>query len=220
MSKEIPLFPLHTVFFPRMLMPLLIFEERYKEMLIDCEEQEEDFGISLIRSGQEVGGPADPYEIGTMAHIMRLVDMEDGRKHAIVRGMQRFVIQRLDKSRPYLVGEVEEFPLETGSVDYQLMGHVEIEFVRYLQLLKQAQGTTISISNLPDDPEGIAWMIAWGLQIDSLRRQDLLSTRSLHELLQRELDLLTSESRILMLLDADEVKRTKPTRSMGSISLN
>jgi uncharacterized protein len=220
MSIELPLLPLHTVFFPRMLMPLLIFEERYQQMLIDCEEREEDFGIALIRSGQEVGGTADPYEIGTTAHIMRMVDMEDGRKHVIVRGMQRFIIQRLDHSRPYLVGEAVEYPLETGSVDYQLMGHVEIAFYRYMQLLKQVQGVTISISNLPDDPEGIAWMIAWGLQVNSTRRQELLAPRSLHELLQLEMDILREETHILSLLNSEEVKRTRPSRSMGSISLN
>ena len=220
MSIALPLLPLHTVFFPRMLMPLLIFEERYQQMLIDCEENEKDFGISLIRSGTEVGGPADPYEIGTTAHIMRVVDMEDGRKHVIVRGTRRFVIHSLNHSRPYLVGEIDNFPLETGSVDYQLMGHTEITFYRYMQLLKQVQGVTISISNQPDDPEGIAWMIAWGLQVDSLRRQELLMCGSLHELLQREMDMLHEEIHILNLLDSEEINRTKPSRSMGSISLN
>ena len=217
---QLPLFPLHTVFFPRMLVPLLVFEERYKQMMEECQADESDFGIAFIRSGAEVGGPAEPYEIGTTARIMRLVDMEDGRKHVIVRGTTRFVIRDTDHSRPYLVGRVEDFPLEAGSVDYQLMGHVEIAFYRYLQLLKQVQGMTISISNLPDDQEGIAWMIAWGLQIDSRRRQELLSMGSLQDLLLHEQRILADENRILAILNSDEVERTRPSKSMGSISLN
>ena len=189
-------------------------------MMMHCVEHERDFGIALIRSGQEVGGPAEPYEIGTTAHIMRLVDLEDDRKHAIVRGTDRFIIRELLHDRPYLVGIVDEYPLEAGGLDNQLLAHVEITFYRYLQLLKQAQGFTISISNSPDDPEGIAWMIAWGLQVDLPHRQELLSIRSLQELLQQEKTLLDNENRILEILDSDEVKRRMPLESMGFISLN
>jgi len=220
MTTELPLFPLHTVFFPRMLMPLIIFEERYQALMRHCVEHEHDFGIVLIRSGQEVEGPAEPYEIGTTAHIMRLVDLEDDRKHAVVQGTDRFVIRELLHDRPYLVGMVDEYPLEAGGLDNQLLARVEITFYRYLQLLKDAQGLTIEISNLPDDPEGIAWMIAWGLQVDLPHRQELLSTRSLQELLQQEKRLLDNENRILEILDSDAVKRRLPPESMGAISLN
>ncbi len=79
---------------------------------------------------------------------------------------------------------------------------------------------SISISNLPDDQEGIAWMIAWGLQIDSRRRQELLSMGSLQDLLLHEQRILADENRILAILNSDEVERTRPSKSMGSISLN
>ena len=61
---EIPLFPLNLVLFPGMPLPLHIFEERYKAMIGDCMRYNTPFGVSLIRSGQEVGEAADPHPIG------------------------------------------------------------------------------------------------------------------------------------------------------------
>ncbi len=92
---RLPLFPLSTVLFPRMVLPLHIFEERYKTMLRYCDEQDEPFGIVLIREGEEVGAPAEPYSIGTEAHILRVSDLEDERKLIVVQGRDRFRIREI-----------------------------------------------------------------------------------------------------------------------------
>lgn len=220
MTAELPLFPLNMVLFPRMLVPLHIFEERYKAMIRYCVEHNSLFGIVLIRAGEEVGGPAVPYDVGTKALIMRLVELEDERKYIIVRGMGRFIIRRLTAIHPYLVGEVDDLPLETGGADNRLLAQVEMTFYRYLRLLKQAQGISVSISNVPDDPEGIAWMVAWGLQVDLELRQELLSAMSLQELLEKEQVLLENENRVLQILCSKEIKRRVPPEHLGHFSLN
>ena len=64
--QELPLFPLKTVLFPGGLIPLNVFEDRYKDMMAECLDKDARFGIILIKDGAEVGGPAITHEIGTV----------------------------------------------------------------------------------------------------------------------------------------------------------
>jgi len=203
-----------------MVLPLHIFEERYKAMLRYCSENASSFGVVLIREGEEVGAPAEPYPVGTEAHILRVADLEDERKLIIVQGRERFTTQRYLSGEPYLMGEVEPLPLETEGTDNRLLSQVEISFYRYLRMLKQAQGLSVSISNLPEDAEGVAWMVAWGLQIDQKVKQALLGVSSLQELLLRERLLLEEENRLLFILSSDSARRRLPPEEQGYISLN
>ena len=68
-AGEIALFPLGTVLFPGGPLPLRIFEPRYLDMVSDCLRNERPFGVCLIRSGSEVGPPAEPHRVGTLARI-------------------------------------------------------------------------------------------------------------------------------------------------------
>ncbi|ACZ42320.1 peptidase S16 lon domain protein [Thermobaculum terrenum ATCC BAA-798] len=103
----IPLFPLHTVLFPGMLLPLHIFEERYKIMISRCLAHDGMFGVVKIRKGKEVGGPAEPEEIGTMARIVSAGKYPDGRMDLLTVGKERFRILRLIDDEPYLQAEIE-----------------------------------------------------------------------------------------------------------------
>ena len=76
---ELPLFPLNVVLFPGMSLPLHIFEERYKAMIGACSEHDTPFGVLLIKEGQEVGDPAEPFQVGTTARITEVQQLEDGR---------------------------------------------------------------------------------------------------------------------------------------------
>jgi Lon protease-like protein len=88
----IPLFPLNAVLFPNGILPLRVFETRYIDMVKECMKSETPFGVVLIRSGQEVGAPADPEDVGCMAHIENW-DMEDaGILTLRTRGGERFRI--------------------------------------------------------------------------------------------------------------------------------
>src|SRR4030042_688749 len=105
---SLPLFPLNTVLFPGTILPLHVFEERYKQMIGACLEENSRFGVVLIRSGDEVGGPpAEPHDIGTAARISGLERLPDGRMNLLAVGEERFRIVRLSRQEPYLVAEVE-----------------------------------------------------------------------------------------------------------------
>src|SRR5215216_2373888 len=85
-ARELPLFPLNTVLFPSLPLPLHIFEERYKLMIGTCAVTDNLFGVCLIKEGVEVGGPAEPFEIGTVARIAEIERMPDGRMNLMTFG--------------------------------------------------------------------------------------------------------------------------------------
>ncbi len=87
MAELLPLFPLTTVLFPEMLLPLHIFEPRYRLLVRRCMDEDRPFGVVLIRSGQEVGATAEPHGIGTEAKIMAFSPLSDGRSYIVVRGV-------------------------------------------------------------------------------------------------------------------------------------
>lgn len=87
----IPLFPLNAVLFPNGILPLKVFETRYIDMIKECMKQEMPFGIVLIKSGQEVGAPAEPEDVGCMAHIVQW-DMDLGILMVRTQGGERFRI--------------------------------------------------------------------------------------------------------------------------------
>src|SRR5210317_923979 len=95
-NAEIPLFPLNTVLFPGMMLPLNIFEPRYLEMINDCIEKKSPFGIVLTRSDKEAGGAATPHMIGTAARIKKVQHKEDGRMTIVVVGTRRFQVETFD----------------------------------------------------------------------------------------------------------------------------
>jgi uncharacterized protein len=116
MSEMLPLFPLSTVLFPGMRLPLHIFEERYRLLAARLLELPEPrrFGVIAIRQGHEVGedGVTALYDVGCVATIKQIVPHADGRYDLAAVGTQRFRLRRLDDSLPYFQGEIEPLPDE------------------------------------------------------------------------------------------------------------
>ena len=102
-SMEIPIFPLNTVLFPGELLPLKIFEPRYMDMAKSCLKDAMPFGICLIQQGAEVGSPAIPYAVGTLAHIVGWDMPQLGILHITAHGCERFVIEDSTVKRNGLV---------------------------------------------------------------------------------------------------------------------
>lgn len=92
-SLEIPIFPLNTVLFPGALLPLKIFEQRYMDMAKTSMKDAMPFGICLIEQGTEVGAPAHPHAVGTLARIGDWDMPRLGILHITVQGGQRFLIE-------------------------------------------------------------------------------------------------------------------------------
>ena len=118
MSERLPLFPLGTVLFPGLLLPLHIFEDRYRQLvheLLDGPEPRR-FGVIAIRKGRETGieGVSSLYEVGCTATLRETEEHDDGRFDLVTVGTERFRLEPLDESRPYLQGDVEFLAEDDG----------------------------------------------------------------------------------------------------------
>ena len=87
--------------FPDAAIPLQVFEDRYKLMVQRCLEGDSEFGVVLIKSGSEVGGPAEPHSVGTVARIIDVERLDEGRMRIAVAGRERFRIEEITQRLPY-----------------------------------------------------------------------------------------------------------------------
>ena len=150
-DREIPLFPLNVVLFPTMILPLHIFEERYKEMVHACLESDSRFGVALIREGQEVGAPAVSHNMGTVAHIRRVTPLDDGRLNLLVIGERRFQVLEVTQWEPYLKAQVH-FPDEIIGTTLEELDLVRQMLDQYLRTILGLRGGWVREVPCPTDP--------------------------------------------------------------------
>ncbi len=195
----VPLFPLNTVLFPGMALPLHIFEPRYRLMVNTCISQNTPFGVVLIESGREVGAPATPHSIGTTAHIAGVERMPDGRLNIEVVGQQRFHILSLHHDQAFLTGTIEEFPLAGGEARAARRSAAALLpwLLRYLALLGEKAETRFDPAKMPREPASIAYLAAILAQIPTTEKQGLLALATAQELLDHERAIYRRETALL-----------------------
>jgi Lon protease-like protein len=198
-TREMPLFPLGTVLFPGMLLPLHIFEQRYRIMINECVEQGTPFGVLLIEQGHEVGEPAKPYTIGTTARITHVQPFDDGRMNIQTVGHQRFRVVKFIKDKPYLAARVTDYPIATQPTeDTQLLtDSFSPALKQYLDLLIQATETDIKLEQLPDDGMALALFAAITMPLPMKDKQKILEQESIDAMLRMERSLIKREMMLL-----------------------
>ena len=203
MGTMLPLFPLGAVLYPGMLLPLHIFEERYRQLVRDLLDGAEPrrFGVIAIRKGRETGidGVHSLYEIGCLATLRRVEEHEDGRFDIVAVGTQRFRLLTLDRTRPYLQGEVEMLadeppaPAEAGPA----VQVIQAAFREYLDALTEWGGATVRLEDLPDEPVLLSFIVAAAMIIDLPERQALLAESDTLRRLAMQRVLLSRETAML-----------------------
>ena len=193
--KHIPLFPLKTVLFPGMILPLHIFEKRYKTMIAHCMTENSPFGVLLIKNGRDVDLNADYFDIGTTATITQIDPFDDGRMSILATGLERFRLLEVSHGKPYLVGRVEIFPLEALDEKHlsELGDQLRALFGQYLRAIAEAGRIDPEPVALPEDLQALAFQIAVILDIPLHEKQTLLGVASLCQLLETELTTLRRE---------------------------
>lgn len=200
---SLPLFPLNTVLFPGQVLPLHIFEPRYRAMINQCIDKSWPFGVVLIREGEEVGAVAAPHEVGTTARVTQVERLDDGRLNIVSVGEMRFQIRSLDVAPDgYLRAEVTLWPWSPAGDEAAGVqaDHVRDRLRRYVALLSDAAGAPLEANDLPDEAAELACLTAVALQVDQLEKQDLLVSPSIAELLDKEVGLLRREVRMLQVM--------------------
>ena len=208
MSETLPLFPLGTVLFPGLLLPLHIFEDRYRQLIRDLADRPEPrrFGVIAIRHGRETGvdGIQALYEIGCTAILRQVKPLEDGRYDVVTVGTQRFRLASLDDSGPYLRGHVDLLTEETGDEAgaAQAVRVVRDGFRAYLNALAERGVTQTSAPELPEDPVTLSYLVAASMIIDLSDQQALLAEPDALHRLAAERALLSRELTMLRTLTA------------------
>jgi hypothetical protein len=214
-SERLPVFPLGTVLFPGLVLPLHIFEERYRtlvrELVAQTEDQPHEFGVVTLRNGWEAeapdsgGGSADEpavdaaalHEVGCTAELRQVNELPDGRFDIVTVGRRRFRVLGVEAgSAPYLTAEVEWLPEDDGTDQLAalLAPRVLTAFRAYLGLLRP---DTDTLDEVPDDPTVLSHLVAATAQLTVDERQLLLASPDTATRLRTELKLLNREVGLL-----------------------
>jgi uncharacterized protein len=215
----LPVFPLGTVLFPGLVLPLHIFEERYRmlvrELVASTDDGPQEFGVVALRRGLEVqaqavaeGEPEPPateapvtasdlFDVGCTAELRQVTELPDGRFDIVTVGRRRFKVLSLDSgAAPYLTAEVDWLPDEKESDETAdlLAPRVLAAFRTYLEHLRPDAEV---LDQVPDDPTVLSHLVAATAQLTLDERQSLLAAADTTVRLRSELKLLNRESGLL-----------------------
>lgn len=197
-EKTLPLFPLNLVLFPGGVLPLYIFEPRYRDMIKFCIRNESSIGIVMIKEGDEVGENATPCKIGTAVDLVEVDRLPDGRMNIMTSGHSRFEILEVDDELPYLVGRVkmlDSLDAEPDSSLEEIANETREVYIEYETLSSLLMFAWLPPEETPQHPQQLAYQIGTRLRISLEDKQDLLEIKSFDELLRREVDILKNLNR-------------------------
>ncbi|WP_249997853.1 LON peptidase substrate-binding domain-containing protein [Actinoplanes sp. M2I2] len=215
MSKRLPVFPLGTVLFPGLVLPLHIFEERYRtlvrELVASPEDGPHEFGVVTLRRGAEAPAPdsedspepetppietGDLYPTGCTAELRQVTELPDGRYDIMTVGRRRFTVKNIHQGdEPYLTADVEWLPDESADQMAELLAPRALAAFRaYLELLRPDSEV---LDAVPGDPTVLSHLIAATAQLTTDERQLLLSAPDTTTRLRTELKLLNREAGLL-----------------------
>lgn len=203
---DVPLFPLELVLFPQMVLPLKIFEARYRLMIAECLKNDAPFGVVLLQTGdsvlegrEEAEAPR-PSMVGTLARITEVSRLEEGDGMLLIStvGTERFRLLEYRNDKPYMTGDIETWPdeaevMEDGVIE-DTVGRVRLVFEQYLRLLMDMAGKRIQSLDIPTDPETLSFLVPNWLHISTQDKQKLLEAPGRRSRLESELQILEAET--------------------------
>ncbi len=187
--RDLPLFPLGTVLFPGMRLPLQLFEPRYLQMFQDISQADSSFGVVLIKEGVEVGEPAVPFEIGTVAHVTQSENTDDGRIILMSVGRERFRSLEILRERPYITARVEMLPPDDAPTT-EAGPRVQEMFLEYARLVAGMANEWVREIPFPDLPADLSYLVARNLDVSMAVKQGLLEMDTAEERLMAEVEIL------------------------------
>lgn len=164
--ERFPLFPLGLVLLPGELVPLHIFEDRYKLMIGNCIEGETEFGIVWLADG-------GLREVGCTARVAQVLErMEDGRMNILVRGERPFQLVRRIEDMPYPAGDVEFLDDDDSALDEELAAEARESYADLVELVTDERPATDQLAELS------AYGMAATIELSPEPKQALLEERS------------------------------------------
>lgn len=192
--KQIPLFPLPLVLAPLEILPLHIFEPRYREMLKDAQAGDQIFGVHYFEPANEFERQPSIGSVGCVAEIRDVQTMEDGRSNILTNGLVRYRLNKvIDEEKAYLLGDVEFFEDELQDERETLKIADEV-FALFTRIAKAAFKMSGNRGKFPAieraAPEPMSFLVAAALNLNNEKKYELLEMTSTVERLSRLLKLL------------------------------
>lgn len=201
MTERLPIFPLGAVLFPGLVLPLHVFEERYRLLMSDLLAGEEPhrFGVVSIELGHEVGPGAARRlaAVGCTAEVRDAQEHEDGRYDVVTTGGTRFRVEDVDDALPYLCADVTLLPEEDGPGAETAVAPVSSLFRRYCDRLVSHGAEVADLDELPVEPLALSYLVAASLVLDRSDKQRLLQAEHAAARLRLEYELLRRENLLL-----------------------
>ncbi|WP_019630699.1 LON peptidase substrate-binding domain-containing protein [Actinomadura atramentaria] len=203
MTERLPLFPLGTVLFPGMVLPLRLFEERYLALLRDLLDRPAPrrFGVVAIELGHEVGPGAARRlaEVGCVADLREARARPDGRYDVVTVGRDRFRTKGVDSSGPYPRAEVEHLPEEAGADAAAAAERALAAFRVYRHRMAAVGAPVPEVAGLADgrDAVAVSYDVAAAVVLDGPDKQRLLAAGDAARRLAAARALLARENRLL-----------------------
>lgn len=183
-QQHLPIFPLGVVLLPKMTMPLHIFEERYKNMVNECMERNEPFGL-LYFDGKQI------HKVGCTAQLIEVLKhYEDGRMDIVVQGEQRFYMDQIDDSRAYLVSGIfyiDDMEESVSDEDEALI-HKITNLLKYLNKLSGRMGDDARFDGV--DLQRLSFIVPGAEGFTMEERQRFLEMTSTRERIEKGLRVL------------------------------
>ncbi len=211
MTYPIGMFPLSTVLFPEAGLPLHVFEERYRTLMGTCLESDGEFGVVLIARGSEVGGGDQRTDVGTIARIANVAELDDGRLLVVATGIRRIRVEEWLDDDPYPRAVVADLPDPGADCPGDVLTAAEGSLRRLRSLLSElgdvpALPHSLRISG---DPDGIGWQLCDMAPLVSIDLQRLLVADGLEARMRLLVDLCDAMSGdVIGLLSGGELGET------------
>jgi Lon protease-like protein len=216
-TDTLPMFPLNAVLFPGVVVPLKVFEDRYRALVHHLlrvpDPTERVFGSVGIREGYEVGdhGSQSLFRVGCRVKLTEVESHPDGTFDIEAVGLERIELERLDTTGAFPVGHVVPRPEAPGTVPEDVEEQARATFAAYRVALGEIRGDPFP-GDLPRDPAYLSWTLAAVAPLPLPERQLLLEAEDATERLVLVTDLLRAELRamnVIPSLPATEVARTR-----------
>jgi Lon protease-like protein len=213
-NRQLPLFPLGIVLFPGLVLPLHVFEERYRRLIGDLlrDPGPHRFGIVSAEPGRTAADagaeddrsatPPGLAMVGCTAEIHGVIPHADGRYDIVTIGGRRFDITGVDDSLPYLRAEVEFRPDDPGPDPGPAARRVTRLFRLYRGRLADAGAEIGRVAELPPDPVRLSYLVAATVVLDRAEKQRLLEAEDATTRFRLEEEFLLRETRLLDALPA------------------
>jgi Lon protease-like protein len=217
MSDTLPMFPLNTVLFPGMSVPLRVFEDRYRALvhhLLRVQDPTERlFGSVGIREGYEVGehGAQWLFRVGCRVKMTEVEAHPDGTFELVAVGLDRIELEHLDTTGAYPVGRVTPLAEHEVAVSDSVAERARVTFDAYRDALLAIDREPPD-GDLPRDPAYLSWALAALAPLSLAQRQALLEAEDPESRLRMVTDVLRTELRTMRVfpsLPATEIARTR-----------